>query len=166
MEIAYLRLGRTCGAAIRGYRCSARNGLAHEGCVCPRRPGAAMVIKPRGLDVVIRGAIAAVGNIRDEIIVFAVVAPAPPSATWCEDDWVEPVPGHRTRPAVSRVVGVLIVLIAQLQHPVQFLLADAAIGAILSRAALPVPIRCGPVEPSLGGAEPIAFDRGSVFRIG
>ena len=49
-----------------------------------------MVIEPRGLDVVIRGAIAAVGNIRDEIIVFAVVAPAPPSAIRCEDDWVEP----------------------------------------------------------------------------
>ena len=129
MEIAYLRLGRICGAAIRGYRCSARNGLAHEGGVCPRRPGAAVVIKPRGLDVVVRGAIAAVSNIREEIIVFAVIAPAPPSAIRREDDRVKSVPGHRTWPAISRVVGVLIIEITRRQNQAQFLLADAASGA-------------------------------------
>ena len=90
-----------------------------------------MVIKPRGLDVVIRGAIAAVGSVSDEVIVFAVVAPAPPSAIWCEDDRVKSVPGYCTWPAIPRVVGVLVVLIAQLQHPVKFLLADAASGTIL-----------------------------------
>ena len=125
-----------------------------------------MVIKPRGLEVVVWGAISAVGNIRDEIVVFAVIAPTPPPAIRCENDGMKSVPGYCTWPAIPRVVGVLVIDITCRQYPVQLLLADATSGAILPRAAPPVPIRCGPVELSLGGAEPITFDRGSVFRIG
>ena len=125
-----------------------------------------MVIKPRGLEVVVWGAISAVGNIRDEIVVLAVIAPTPPPATRCEGGGMKPVPGYCTWPAIPRVVGVLVIGVACRQYPTQLLLASATSGAILPRAAPPVPIRCGPVEASLGGAIPIAFDRGSVFRIG
>ena len=52
-----------------------------------------MVIEPRGLDVVIRGAIAAVGNIRDEVVVLAVIAPTPPPTIRCEDNRMKSVPG-------------------------------------------------------------------------
>ena len=125
-----------------------------------------MMIKPRGLEIVVWGAISAVGNIRDEVIVFAMVAPTPPPAVRCEDDRMKSVPGHCTWPAIPRVVGVLVIDVACCQHPIQLLLANATSGTIPPRAATTVPIRCGPVEASLGGAKSIAFDRGSMFRIG
>ena len=124
------------------------------------------MIKPRGLEVVVWGAISAVGNIRDEIVVLAVIAPTPPPAIRCEDDRMKSVPGYCTWPAIPRVVGVLVIDVACRQYPIQLLLASATSGAIPPRAAPPVPIRCGPVEASLGGAKPIAFGRGSVFRTG
>ena len=66
-----------------------------------------MVIKPRGLEVVVWGAISAVGNIRDEIVVFAVIAPTPPPAIRRENDGMKSVPGYCTWPAIPRMVGVL-----------------------------------------------------------
>ena len=125
-----------------------------------------MVIKPWGLEVVVWGAISAVGNIRDEIVVFAVIAPTPPPAIRCEYDGMKSVPGYCTWPAIPRMVGVLVIGVACCQNPIQLLLASATSSAIPPRAAPPVPIRCGPFETPLGGAIPIAFDHGSVFRIG
>ena len=63
------------------------------------------MIKPRGLEVVVWGAISAVGNIRDEIVVLAVIAPTPPPTMRCEDDRMKSVPGYCTWPAIPRVVG-------------------------------------------------------------
>ena len=124
-----------------------------------------MVIEPWGLDVVIRGAIAAVGNIRDEIIVFAVIAPAPPSAIWGENDWVKPIPSHSTQPAVAWVVRVLVILVVQLEPAVQFTLADETVDPLLARFTSPIGVDHRPILSPLRAAEPVLFDYRAVFGV-
>ena len=92
-----------------------------------------MMIETRCFNVITWGRIAAVGHIGQGAIVLGIVAPPPPPAMRREDNRMEPIPSHSTRPTVAWMVRVLIILIIQLQPAVQFTLADDTIDPLLAR---------------------------------
>ena len=99
-----------------------------------------MVVEPRCFDVIIWSRVTAVGNIGQEVIVLGIVAPAPPPTIWGENDRVKPIPCHSTRPTVSWVVRILIILIIHFEHAIQFTLADETVDPLLARFTSPVGI--------------------------
>ena len=145
VEILHLTLCCICRPSKCSYCSSTGHCLPHECRVGSRRPSAPMVVEPWCFDVIIWSRVTAVGNIGQEVIVLGIVAPAPPPTIWGENDRVKPIPCHSTRPTVSWVVRILIILIIHFEHAIQFTLADETVDPLLARFTLPVGIGYRPI---------------------
>ena len=111
VEILHLTLCCICRPSKCSYCSSTGHCLPHECRVGPRRPCPPMMIETRCFNVVIWNSIAAVSHIGHKVVVLGIIAPPPPPAVWREDNGMEPVPSHSTRPTVAWVVRVLVILI-------------------------------------------------------
>ena len=149
VEVPHLTLCCICCPSICSYCSSTCHCLPHESRVGPRRPCSPRMIEPRCFNVVIWGRIAAVSHIGHKVIMLGIVAPAPLPAVWRENDRMEPIPSHSTRPTVAWMIRVLIVLVVQLEPAVQFALADGTVDPQLPRFTPPICVGHRPVPPSL-----------------
>ena len=123
------------------------------------------MVETRRFYIIVWGHITAVGHISHKVIVLGIVAPAPPSAIWGENDRVKPIPSHSTRPAVAWVVRVLVILVVQLEPAVQFTLADETVDPLLARFTSPIGIDHRPILLPLWAAEPVSFDYRTVLGV-
>ena len=124
-----------------------------------------MVVETRCFYVIIWRRVTAVSHIGQEVVMLGIVAPAPPSAIWGENDRVKPIPSHSTRPSVAWVVRVLVILVVQLEPAVQFTLADETVDPLLARFTSPIGIDHRPILLPLWAAEPVSFDYRTVLGV-